>query len=67
MKRGVALLVYANKQDLPSALPVEKLVECLHLHTINNTWHIQRSIATTGAGLFEGLEWLASAVKQKVY
>ena len=56
------LLVYANKQDLPNALSVAELTEKLELHTLPNaiTWHVQPCCATSGDGLYEGLDWLAS-------
>lgn len=116
--RGVPLLVLANKQDLPKALPIEEvrrvpshslpvctckhhwrmcILQCdwrqvkkqLDLETLKDrSWHIQGACARTGttfsgricfnmileldwslsfhfssgAGLHEGMEWLADAV-----
>jgi len=58
--RDAILLVLANKQDLPSALSVAELTERLQLNTIRNRkWYIQATCATTGDGLYEGLDWLS--------
>ncbi|MCO5572391.1 hypothetical protein L7F22_026145 [Adiantum nelumboides] len=59
----VALLVLANKQDLPHAMNAEELADHLGLYSLaKRTWYIQRTSATTGAGLFEGLDWLVDNV-----
>jgi len=63
--RSAALLVFANKQDLPEALSVSQLVHMLKLSSLSSSsrsWYIQSSIATTGYGLYEGLDWLASNI-----
>ena len=63
--REAVLLVLANKQDLPHAMPVAEVTDKLGLHTIRNrTWHIQAACATTGDGLYEGLDWLATALSK---
>ncbi|KZV64411.1 Arf-domain-containing protein [Peniophora sp. CONT] len=55
-----ALLVFANKQDLPNALSSAELTEKLGMHELKVTrWHVQPSCGTSGVGLFEGLHWLA--------
>lgn len=60
-----ALLVFANKQDLPGAMSVEELTDGLKLNSLRNVnWHIQGSVATTGVGLFEGLDWVASTLNK---
>lgn len=49
---NVALLIYANKQDLISALSTSELAEQLNLTSIKNrTWQIQPCSALTGEGL----------------
>lgn len=70
--REACLLVYANKQDLPNAMTPSTLMEKLGLSSQyrNRQWHIQGTVATSGAGLYEGLDWLASVLKdtpKKVY
>lgn len=61
---GASLLVLANKQDLPNAMSVAELAEKLGLPTLRSRqWHIQGSCATTGDGLYEGLDWLSRSLK----
>jgi len=57
--RDACLLVFANKQDLPNAMSVSEVTEklCLH-HFRQREWYTQASCATTGDGLYEGLDWL---------
>uniref|UniRef100_A0A6B2LML7 ADP-ribosylation factor n=1 Tax=Arcella intermedia TaxID=1963864 RepID=A0A6B2LML7_9EUKA len=55
---NAALLVLANKKDCPTAMSVDHLTEKLSLHSLQHNWHIQPTCATTGEGLYEGLEWL---------
>ena len=58
---GAHLLVFANKQDLPGALSSSDLADRLGLRNVRDReWYIQSSNATTGDGLFEGLDWLAA-------
>jgi len=65
--QGKPLLVFANKQDLPGALSTSQVVEELGLHRIRTRqWFIQASVALTGDGIYEGLDWLSEAVKQQV-
>lgn len=53
------LLVFANKQDCPSALTPQDLTERLHLNRITSRkWHCSPCCAQTGAGLENGLLWL---------
>ncbi|KAF0700321.1 Aste57867_9134 [Aphanomyces stellatus] len=59
--RDAKLLVYANKQDLPHAMPCAEMVDAMRLHAFTSSkrkWTIQPCTAVTGEGLFEGLEWL---------
>ncbi|KAH7100436.1 ADP-ribosylation factor 1-like protein [Auriculariales sp. MPI-PUGE-AT-0066] len=63
--RDAAVLVLANKQDLPNALPVASLVDQLRMLKVHQEWFIQAACATSGDGLAEGLDWLAEAIKRK--
>jgi len=64
--RDAVLLVFANKQDLPNAKSVQAITEALNLNQYKNrTWHVQGCCATTGDGLYEGLDWLAKALNKK--
>ncbi|KAK3329423.1 ADP-ribosylation factor [Apodospora peruviana] len=58
--RDAILLVFANKQDLPNAMNAAEITDKLGLHSLKQRrWYIQATCATSGDGLFEGLEWLA--------
>merc|ERR1711933_56709 len=64
--REAVLLVFANKQDLPNAMTAAEVTEKLGLHNLRNRkWYIQSACATTGDGLYEGLDWLSSALSGK--
>jgi len=61
--RDAALLVFCNKQDLPNAMSVNEVTERLALNTLKNRkWFIQACCATTGDGLYEGLDWLSNTL-----
>ncbi|THU58447.1 hypothetical protein C4D60_Mb03t14350 [Musa balbisiana] len=72
------ILVFANKQDLLHNLknnyfflvqrgvmtPME-ISEGLGLYNLRNrTWHVQGTCALSGDGLYEGLDWLVTALKE---
>lgn len=62
--RDAFLLVFANKQDLPNAMNAAEITEKLNLHSLRQRpWYIQSTCATTGDGLYEGLEWLSNSLK----
>merc|ERR1711892_205612 len=62
--REAVLLVFANKQDLPRAMNAAEITDKLGLHSMKNrNWYIQATCATSGDGLFEGLDWLSSQLK----
>jgi len=64
--RDAVLLVFANKQDLPNAMKVQEVTERLGLNKLRNRqWFIQGTSATTGDGLFEGLDWLSATLSKK--
>ena len=55
---SAALLVYANKQDVPGAAMASDVSDQLGLHELKHrTWSIARCVATTGEGLEEGMDW----------
>lgn len=61
-----AVLVLSNKQDLPDALPTAEVADKLGLHAMRSRkWYIQGSCATTGDGLYEGLDWLATTLNSR--
>ena len=64
--RDAVLLVFANKQDLPNAMSVSEVTDKLGLHGVTNRkWFIQSTCATTGDGLYEGLDWLSNTLRTK--
>eukprot|EP00811_Abedinium_folium_P008070 NODE_17452_length_941_cov_52.331695.p1 GENE.NODE_17452_length_941_cov_52.331695~~NODE_17452_length_941_cov_52.331695.p1 ORF type:complete len:182 (-),score=52.43 NODE_17452_length_941_cov_52.331695:245-790(-) len=61
--RDAAVLVFANKQDLPNAMSAAEVTEKLGLHSMRSRqWFIQSTCATTGDGLYEGLDWLSNTL-----
>ena len=64
--KDVLLLVFANKQDLPNAMSVKDITEKLGLNELKqHKWNIQGCCATTGDGLYEGLDWLSKELNQQ--
>ncbi|KAH0857620.1 hypothetical protein HID58_085881 [Brassica napus] len=65
--RDAVLLVFANKQDLPNAMNAAEITDKLGLHSLRQRhWYIQSTCATTGEGLYEGLDWLSNNIANKV-
>ncbi|OAQ72632.1 ADP-ribosylation factor GTPase of the ras superfamily [Pochonia chlamydosporia 170] len=63
--REAILLVFANKQDLPNAMNAAEITDKLGLHSLRQrAWYIQSTCATSGDGLYEGLEWLATTLRK---
>lgn len=64
--KDAALLVFANKQDLPKAMSVEELTQRLNLSDIRDRdWYIQPCCAKNGDGLYAGLDWLSKWIETK--
>ena len=64
--RDAVLLVFANKQDLPNAMSAAEITDKLGLHSLRQrNWYMQATCATSGDGLYEGLEWLSTQLKKK--
>jgi len=62
--RDAAVLVFSNKQDLPNALSVAEVADALEMKSLRQkNWHVQGSVATSGEGLHEGLDWLAKTLR----
>jgi len=62
--RDAVLLIFANKQDLPTAMSTAEVTEKLGLHSLRQrNWFIQGACATSGDGLDIGLDWLAQQLK----
>lgn len=70
--RNVPILVFANKQDHPHAMPTSLITEELKNNNdidkqkmINNRlWTVQPCNAINGKGLIDGLEWLSETIKK---
>merc|ERR1719231_1555028 len=64
--KDAVLLVFANKQDLPNAMSASEVTDKLALQSVRDRpWFIQSTCATTGDGIYEGLDWLSRAVTGK--
>ena len=58
--KNAIILIFANKQDLPGAKPLNKLIEEYELNKIkNHIWTIQPCSAVKGDGLIDGIKWLS--------
>lgn len=63
--KDAVLLVFANKQDL-GVMPVAEVIDKLDLQSIKGRdWYCQGTSALTGAGLYEGFNWLTKKLSGK--
>ncbi|KAI8911116.1 ADP-ribosylation factor family-domain-containing protein [Gorgonomyces haynaldii] len=63
---NVPLLVFANKQDLATALPGDEIATGLSLNAIRDrAWHIQPCSVKVGQGVKEGMEWAMNIAKKQ--
>merc|ERR1711957_253729 len=60
--KDCVVLVMANKQDLSGALSPNEVTKKLGLDNLKRAWLVQGTSATTGQGLKEGLDWMASVL-----
>merc|ERR1712153_185866 len=64
--KDAVVLCFANKQDLPNAMPAAEVTEKLGLQSMRNRqWFIQSACASTGDGLYEGLDWMSRTLSSK--
>ena len=64
--RDAALLVFANKQDMPGVMTTSEVTSKLGLHNFRDRqWFIQSTCAVNGEGIVDGLEWMATTLKNK--
>jgi len=56
--KGIPILIFCNKQDLPNAMSTAEITDALKL-PLKLRWVAQACCATTGDGLFEGMDWLS--------
>ena len=53
-------------QDLPNAMNAAEITDKLGLHSLRSrNWYIQATCATSGDGLYEGLDWLSIQLKSQ--
>ncbi|XP_019630897.1 PREDICTED: ADP-ribosylation factor-like protein 2 [Branchiostoma belcheri] len=65
---GATLLVFANKQDLPGALPAQQIREVLELDGITtHHWLIQGCSAVTGENLLQGMDWIIDDISSRIF
>lgn len=63
---NAAVLILANKTDLPHAVSIDTLASALDVATLKASGrqcHLAAVCALTGVGLDEAIKWLANAVK----
>ena len=59
--KDCCVLVLANKQDLSGALSPTEVTKQMDMGNLKGRdWLVQGTSATTGQGLKEGLDWMAS-------
>jgi len=65
--KSLPILIFANKQDLPNAMKLEEITNHIEiLKTWEGSYFMQASCATSGDGLYEGLDWLNTTIKQQI-
>jgi hypothetical protein len=60
--RNAVVLVLANKQDLPNALPIDTVARRLGLTLLRQRWAIFGCCSTTEDGIDTAFDWLLSAI-----
>jgi ADP-ribosylation factor 1/2 len=63
--RDAVVLVLANKQDLKQSMRPDRVAEAMGLSSLRHKWYLQPCSATSGDGLYDGLEWLGSAIRSQ--
>merc|ERR1712112_501774 len=64
---NTVVLIFANKMDLPNAFSIKEIKEKMKIdqNIKGREYHIQQTCATSGDGLYEGLDWMATKLKNK--
>ncbi|KAL3644429.1 hypothetical protein CASFOL_011732 [Castilleja foliolosa] len=58
--------VGGQDKDLPNAMNAAEITDKLGLHSLRQRhWYIQSTCATSGEGLYEGLDWLSNNIANK--
>eukprot|EP00928_Gymnodinium_smaydae_P063386 TRINITY_DN46973_c0_g1_i1.p2 TRINITY_DN46973_c0_g1~~TRINITY_DN46973_c0_g1_i1.p2 ORF type:complete len:205 (-),score=39.24 TRINITY_DN46973_c0_g1_i1:70-684(-) len=65
--REATVLVYANKQDFSTALSSDEIRNRIEISggLGRRRWQVQPACALTGAGILEGLDWLATQLHEE--
>mmetsp|Transcript_20841 Transcript_20841/g.65558 ORF Transcript_20841/g.65558 Transcript_20841/m.65558 type:complete len:199 (+) Transcript_20841:62-658(+) len=63
--RDAKFLVFANKQDLPTRLRPERVVDVLALRNLRQEWFLVPACAVRGDGLCLGMDWLSRRLNDK--
>jgi len=64
---GVPLVIFANKQDLLSALSVVEMTQGLNLHAIRDRqWQIFPCSAKEGTGIQPGMEFIVTELSESM-
>ncbi|RVD87422.1 uncharacterized protein DFL_001658 [Arthrobotrys flagrans] len=65
---GASLLVFANKSDVKGCMSTDDIKEGLKLDEIvTHKWTILRCSAMTGENLIEGLDWVVTDAKERLF
>ncbi len=63
--KGVPVVVFANKQDLPQAVSPLEVTNSLRLSQVHHRqWYVQGTSATDGSGLTKGMRKLRRLVRE---
>lgn len=67
---GASLLIFANKQDIAGAVPLEDIGRILGLDALaagSRHTQIVACSAVTGDGLLQGFDWMVGDISQRIY
>ncbi|KAI8913438.1 ADP-ribosylation factor family-domain-containing protein [Gorgonomyces haynaldii] len=65
---GCSVLIFANKQDLPSALSLDEIADQLDLRSkTTHHWHIEACSAVSGQNLLQGMNWIVKDIASRIY
>jgi len=62
---GIPVLVLANKQDLLNAVSCSEMTDMMGMHNLRRLWYVQACSATSGEGLYSGIDWLSTQLNVK--
>ncbi|KAG9355819.1 hypothetical protein JZ751_000661 [Albula glossodonta] len=60
------VIISRTRRDLPNAMNAAEITDKLGLHSLRHrNWYIQATCATSGDGLYEGLDWLSNQLRNQ--